>query len=110
MARPITAKTKTIREAIKKGFSNADIADALNCSKANVAYVRHAMKKQGMLKNTGRYKARKAEKVKAATARKPKHQDVSLPRNVPAPTMPIALESSGKYTWFERVRIFFRGW
>lgn len=118
MARRPSKLTTEIREAIKQGFSNRDIAELLSCTTQQVASVRHRDKAKSKAKQReykARYRAKQRDKQQAAaphtdTITEVTDDEIDALRNVPNPTLPITMESPTKYTWLERLRIFFRGW
>lgn len=112
MARRASQLTKDVRYAIEQGMSNQQIADLLECTKAQVANIRYrdkaksnAKKRAKQREYNARYRARKKAQLTEVT-----DKEIDALRNVPNPTMPITMEGPVKYTWLERVRIFFRGW
>lgn len=119
MGRQASQLTKDIRYAIGQGMSNQQIADLLECTKSQVANIRYrdmaknkAKKQAKQREYNARYRARKKAQERFGPIVKVKVSDdeIDALRNVPNPTMPITMEGPVKYTWWERVRIFFRGW
>lgn len=113
MGRQPSKLTTEIREAIKQGFSNRDIAELLSCTRQQVASVRHrnnAKTKAKQREYNRRYKARKEKTTQPYSVTEVTDREIDALRNVPNPTMPITMESRGKYSLWERIRILFRGW
>lgn len=117
MGRKPSQLTQDIRAAIKQGMSNADIAEALGCTKTQVTTVRYG----DATKNNAKKRAKQREYLRAYRARKKQRaqhnastevtgRELDALRNVPNPTLPITMESRGKYSLWERIRILFRGW
>ena len=110
MARHPSKQTLEIREAIKQGFSNAEVAELLCCTKQRVASVRHAQQVKARAKQR-EYNLRHRAKIKAqAAVVEITDQEINALRDVPNTPMQVTMEGPVKYTWAERIRILFRGW
>lgn len=115
MSRQASQQTKDIREAIKLGMTNKVIAELLNCTTAQVARVRHrdsarvkAKQRAKQREYNRRHRAKK--KAQAAAVVELTDHEINALRDVPNQPMPVTMEGPVKYTWAERIRIFFRGW
>lgn len=110
MARQPSPLTKEIQYAIKEGMTNKEIAELLSCTRAKVASVRHRSKAKAKAKAKQReYNARYKARQKAKSTEVTDHEINAL-RAVPNVRTQVTMEGPVKYTWWERVRIFFRGW
>lgn len=110
MARQPSQLTQDIRYAIKQGMTNPEIAELLSCTTQQVASVRHRDNAKDKAKAKQRVYNRRYRAKKKAQAVEVTEQEINALRDVPNQPMPITMEGPVKYTWWERVRIFFRGW
>lgn len=113
MSKKPSQLTVDIREGIKMGLDNEAIAQLCECSTIQVSKVRsrdkHRIKERARKKQRV-YSARHREKIKAereANAGALQGFNIEL---VQKQKPSISMESTGKYTLWERVKILCRGW
>ena len=120
--------TIDIREGIKMGLDNEAIAQLCDCTTVQVSKVRsrdkHRVKERARRKHrvyNARYYAKKKAKHEAKLAALRQVESLLSEPEVEAlqgvnidavhkQELPISMESASKYTFFERVKILFRGW